>query len=254
MRLSSIKFIFGLILAMWTSECFALEMGLAPVAFTFAVTKKQWTGSVYQRDEFGKEIKTLPLTDQETYTVSSKDGSTKTYTQFGRKSITTKLGNREVLSALNEDGSLDGTIAGWTLMAQPAVDTEEGSISYQIYAYKASTQGRFDLFTVSATTEMTGTGSFVESKNASGETVSLTASGSATYEQAVSIGDDKTLGLFTCSVTLKTYLQDPNDKMSLNSLMVPSAAKIANIVGNDEDGGSYSGTISFAASKAVTLQ
>jgi hypothetical protein len=42
--------------------------------------------------------------------------------------------------------------------------------------------------------------------------------------------------------------------MSLNLIMVPSAAKIANIVGNDEDGGSYSGTISFAASKAVTLQ
>lgn len=256
MKKSAFGFVLGSALTMLVSECSAVEMTLGPVAVTFAITKKQSEGTVYPRDESGREDKTQPRTHQVNYTVTAANGSRKEYGQFGKKSTVVKLGNKELLTYLSDEGHLDGSIAGWSFMAQPEFNPESGGMVYQVYAYKASTKERYDWFTISASSEMTGAASSVVSVDAAENIISKTISGSVTYEQAVAINADENqnvLGLFTCSATVKTYLADPTDKTSVEFLVVPAAAKVANVVGNDEDDNPYSGTISFAASKMVIV-
>jgi hypothetical protein len=228
---------------------------LAPVAVTFAMTKKESQGAVYPRNAAGKEDRTQPVTDWVEYSVTDSKG-TKNYEVSGRKSASYKIGNAEIIRAIQEEwgGLPDGTVSGWKIMALPTVDLEEGAVRYEVYVQKSG-QSEVPLCTILVATEMTNTGSRVVTKNTQGEVTSVVITGSATYETAVrfSVMDDPTLitGLFTGSVKVETYLSDPLDKNSVTPIGVPGACKIASVIAADEEGNPITGSITFAASKAV---
>jgi hypothetical protein len=234
---------------------FADSMQLAPVAVTFAMTKKESQGAVYPRNAAGKEDRTQPVTDWVEYSVTDSKG-TKYYEVSGRKSSSYKIGNAEIIRAIQEEwgGLPDGTVSGWKLMALPTVDLKEGSLRYEVFAQKSG-QSEVLICTVLVPTEMTNTGSWVVTENTQGEVTSVVITGSATYETAVSfnVANDPALfmGLFTGSVKLQTYLSDPLDKNSVTPIGVPGACKIASVIAADEEGNPITGSITFAASKAV---
>jgi hypothetical protein len=205
-------------------------------------------GALYPRDEAGKEDKRQELVERTEYSVEAKDGSTKKYEQFGRKAVSYKMGNREVIQELG--GLEDAT--NLTLLAQPVVDLNTEGFSYQIFVYNTkSKQFVQDLLTINIGPAIAGTGSEVESINAQGEKVSVTKSGSATFDSVVNVVNGL-IGVFTGSVAIKTYLSNPQDKTSVEAVGIPGASKISSIMGGDE-GGYMTGTISFGASKAVTV-
>ena len=223
----------------------------SPVPVTVALTEKFSMGALYQRDETGKEDKTQPLTDRVEYSVEAKDGTSKSHDQFGRKALTFKVGNREVIQFMT--GSEE--TKGLTIMALPYIDIDRASLTYFVYVYDTiSKKVSKELFSIDVGTAMTGAGSEVKNINAQGETVSVTASGSAAFESVVTISYDGLglTGLFTGGAALKTYLPDPKDKTSLDAVGIPGASKISGIVGGVE-GDYFIGTISFGASKAIVI-
>jgi hypothetical protein len=237
------------------SHSFAYEQtaSLAPVAVTFALTKKQSYGALYPRLDDGTEDKTGELTDWVDYTVDK--GTSSTYTALTSiKAATYKVANVDVLNYLVEVGSIDST-TGWSIMALPTVDLEAGSISYDVYAAKSG-EDNVDLFTVTVENELTATGSYVETLDSEGNVTSARLSGSATYESAtsVSVFDQELSGLFTSSIKVSTYLPETTERTALSAVGVPALTKISNILGSDEDGNPYGGSISFAASRMVVTK
>ena len=247
--------VFGLGFAGGVLPAWADSMELAPVTVTFAMTKKESQGTVYPRNQAGKEDRTQPITDWVEYAVVDSKSRTR-YEVSGRKSVSFKIGNAEILRQIQDEwgGLPDGTVSGWKIMARPAVDLEEGSIRYDMFVQKNG-QPEVSLGTVFVPTEMTNSGSMVVTENLSGDVTSVVISGSATYETGVifRLMSDTTnfMGLFTGSMKLQTYLSDPSDKTSVTAIGVPAASKITAVIAADEEGNPITGTVTFGASKAV---
>jgi hypothetical protein len=224
----------------------------APVTVTVALTEKVSGGALYPRNEAGKEDKSQGPIDRIEYSVEAKDGSSKSYEQFGRKAVSYKIGNREVIQAMSNSEE----ITGLTLLAVPFVDVDTASLSYSIYLYDTrSKEFLNEALSVNVGSAITGSGSAVRSINAQGETVSVSVSGSATFETPISVSFGQYIeltGLFIGGASLKTYLSDPKNKISVEAVGIPGASKISSITGGG-NGEHFTGTISFGASKALTV-
>jgi hypothetical protein len=223
-----------------------------PVTVTVALTEKVSIGALYPRDEMGREDKSQETTDRIEYSVEAKDGSSKKYDLFGRKALTYKIGNREIIQAVADTE----VTTGLTLLAVPFVDIDTAALYYSIYLYDTrSKEFLKEVLFINMGSAIAGSGSEVKSINANGDTVSVVVSGSGTFETPISVSFEESptlTGLFTGSVSLKTYLSDPKDKTSVEAIGIPAASKISNLVGGGE-GEYFTGTISFGASKAVTV-
>jgi hypothetical protein len=223
-----------------------------PVTVTITLTERVWNGTLYPRDETGKEDKSQGTTDRIEYLVEAKDGSSKSYNLFGRKPITYKIGNREIIEIVNDSRETTGL----TLLAVPFVDTDTAILLYSIYLYDTrSKEFLNEVLSINMGSAFSGSGSEVRSINADGETVSVAVSGSGSFETPINVSFGEFIklnGLFTGGVSLKTYLSDPKDKTSVEAVGIPGASKISSLVGGVE-GESFTGTISFGASKAVTV-
>jgi hypothetical protein len=223
-----------------------------PVTVTVALTEKVSIGTLYPRDEMGKEDKSQGTTDRIEYSIEAKDGSSKSYDLFGRKALTYKIGNREIIQEVT------GTevTTGLTLLAVPLLDIDTANLSYSIYLYDTrSKEFLSEVLSINVGSAISGSGSEVRSINANGETVSVAVSGSGTFETPVTVrfeGMSELNGLFSGGASLKTYLTDPKDKTSVEAVGIPGASKISSLVGGGE-GDYFTGTISFGASKAVTV-
>ncbi len=258
MKYSTQSLFSTLIATLVANVAFGQFAELAPVTVTVALTKKTPTGVLYPRDENGKEMKADGTTsDPVQYSIEAADGSAKKFEMFGWKPVAKKVTNKEYIASLLEEGA---SLANLALMARVGLGEGEASderylaLQYSIYVYNTRTRETVhEGPTFSIGKPIATTFSSEEWLNADGDRVKKAIKGASTYESKVSIeanGVDLT-GLFSGASVDKTYLEDPDDKYSLGSIEVPAAAKVVNIIAEGEDGSTYTGTISFGASKIV---
>lgn len=102
--------------------------------------------------------------------------------------------------------------------------------------------------------EAANSGSFSQMVSAAGITTARSGSGTHTFERPIfwTVDGSQLTGLFTCTSKSVSYAPNSSYPALLESIEVPGAAKISNVLAADDDYGRAAGTIVIGASKAIS--